>query len=418
MTETQEPRVVFDRLLAKTHVQHALVQPGGRYNEIPSALATLLFLDEEPCRFQATYDSMKGEMAPWGPSPRSIADEEAKSQFLGDDRFQRAFMTYFSMENGRFAGNSKALAISHLFSGDTPLIYGLFSGIGRPLTLLSDGIELRTAILVMESLTLSAVADFMEPMRELLTPTHSPTPTNERRLLSPEEILHRIAYDGRLSGVMKAGPGFHGVAHIFAHPPARAAVAEYVACLDTRGGPALVLQQLAALSVLLLCATHKPPGGGQQPAAFDLYLGRLPTCVNSARVLLVMMLEKQWVEEESHKVLLVRALWLVVVLVYITQLRPVIDGTLLVSKELAEERRGWECIFEKGRGGQAGLEPEGKCSHDLSLMRVLRSLRELSKAYGTVHGRLYFHAAWKLANQWREWTGLGRDREVMLNIRL
>ena len=28
-----DPRPVFDSLLAKTHVQHALVQPDGRHNE-------------------------------------------------------------------------------------------------------------------------------------------------------------------------------------------------------------------------------------------------------------------------------------------------------------------------------------------------------------------------------------------------
>ena len=31
-----DPRTVFDRLLAKTHVQHALIQPDGRHNEFPS----------------------------------------------------------------------------------------------------------------------------------------------------------------------------------------------------------------------------------------------------------------------------------------------------------------------------------------------------------------------------------------------
>ncbi|AEO68068.1 uncharacterized protein THITE_2145306 [Thermothielavioides terrestris NRRL 8126] len=354
----QGSRAAFDSLLAKAHVQHALLQPDGSHNDIPG-----------------------------------VGLEEA-------DMFQRAFMTYFSMENGRFAGNSKALAISHLFTQDPPLIYGLFSGIGRPLTLLSDGIELRAAILVMQSLTLSAV-DWMEPMCELLTrPVLAAAPPQH---LAPEDILNRVAYDGRLSGVMKAGPGFHGVSHVFASATAKAAVVEYVRCLDTRDLP-LVLQQLAALSVLLLCATHKPG----RPA-FDLYLGRLPTCVNSTRVVL-----ESWVEDHSHGVLLVRGLWLLVLLVYVTQLRPAVDGKLLVSPELAQESRGWEAIFDEFRGQAV---PEGKYA-DVDFLRALRSLRELSAVYGAVHGRLYLHAAWKLVSQWRSWTGLGINREVMLNIRL
>jgi hypothetical protein len=311
-------------------------------------------------------------------------------------------MTFFSMENGRYAGNTKALAISHLFIGDAPLICGLFSDVGRPLTLLSDGIELRTAVLVMESLTLAAV-DWMEPVHELLTDSQA---SAEGCLLSPEEILSRVAYDGRFSGVMKGGPGFHEISHVFSNPNAKAAIVECMQRLDTRD-PALLLQQLAALSVLLACATHKPG----QPA-FDLYLGRLPTCVHSARVIL----EEGWVEDDGHRVLLVRGLWLVMLLAYVTQLRPVIDGKLLVSKEVAEENRSWEAMYEELRSKEAAAE--GGRHRDFQFLRAVRSLRELSKAYESVHGRLYFHAACKLMSQWRRWTGLGISREEMLNIRL
>lgn len=36
MMTKQGSRAVFDSLLAKTHVQHALVQPDGRHNEFPA----------------------------------------------------------------------------------------------------------------------------------------------------------------------------------------------------------------------------------------------------------------------------------------------------------------------------------------------------------------------------------------------
>jgi hypothetical protein len=101
---SQGSRVIFDNLLAKTHVQHALVQLDGQYNELPAVspqrarirppkltttqdLATLLFLDETPDRLQATYSSVKRDLAPWKPSPRNIADEESKARFLGDVRY-------------------------------------------------------------------------------------------------------------------------------------------------------------------------------------------------------------------------------------------------------------------------------------------------------------------------------------------
>ncbi|GAB1317604.1 Oxidoreductase AflY [Madurella fahalii] len=399
----QGSRAAFDSLLAKTHVQHALVQPGGQHNDIPAAIATLLLLDGTPSHLQTVYESEEGHLTPWTPSPRCITDQEDSSQYLGDvraSRFQRAFMTYFSMENGRFAGDSKALAVSHLFLSTKPLVYGLFSGVGRPLALLSDGIELRAAVLVVESLTLSAV-DWMEPMRDLLTHSQLESPASE--LLSPDEVLGRVAYDGRFSGVMKAGPGFHGVTRIFSNPAARAAIVEYMQLLDCRD-LTLLLQQLSALSATLLCATHKPG----RPA-FDFYLGRLPTCVNSTRLLLETLLE-----ESSHRTLLVRGVWLLVMLTYITQLRPVIDPSLMATTGASNEGRGWSTIYQEF-SGQNTLE--GKYS-DVAFLRTMRSLWELEKAYGGVHGMLYLQAALKMASQWQEWTGLGADREPVLNIRL
>lgn len=309
-------------------------------------------------------------------------------------------MTYFSMENGRFSGDSKALAVYHLFMGTKPLVYGLISGVGRPLALLSDGIELRAAVLVVESLTLSAV-DWMEPMCDLLTHSQLGGPIDN--LLSPEEILGRTAYDGRFSGVMKAGPGFHRVAHIFSNAAAKTAIVEYIQLLDCRDLTRL-LQQLSALSVVLLCATHKPG----QPA-FDFYLGHLPTCINSTRIIFDRLLE-----ESGHRLLLARGVWLLVVLTYITQLRPVIDTSLMATVGVSDGNGGWDAILQEIRSQSS---PEGKYG-DPAFLRAIRSLRELEKAYGGAHGTLYLRAALKMASQWQEWTGLGGEREAVLNIRL
>ncbi|KAK4143089.1 uncharacterized protein C8A04DRAFT_37806 [Dichotomopilus funicola] len=400
-------RATFDRLLAAVHVQHALVRPDGTHNELPSALATLLFLGRTPEQLQTVNNSLASGLVPWTPSPRAVHDDEDKTRLLGDIRFQRAFMSYFSLENGNFGGDTRALAIHHIFSGNysgsEPLLYGLFSGVGRPLSLLADGIELQATILVMESLTLSAV-HWMERFGDLLTAPETPEPSTN--YLSPEDILGRAGHDGRFSGVMKTGPGFHGVSYVFTHPGAQAAIMEYMQYLDTRD-VMLLVQQISALSVLLLSATHKP----KQPA-FDLYLARLPTCVYSTRVLLT-----TWVVDQEQQLLLVRSLWLLVVLTYVTQLRPIIDGKLMVSEELACENATWEGVFGEPENG-AGSAGAGGEIGDVDLLRALRSLRELSRVYEGVHGKLYLHAAWKMRKQWAGWTGRGTDREAVLNIRL
>ncbi|KAK0625331.1 hypothetical protein B0T17DRAFT_270311 [Bombardia bombarda] len=390
-----ESRAVFDSLLAKTHVEHALLQPDGRHNDIPMALVTLLSIDGSPIQLQAVYESEKTGLGSWRPSPESITDEAGKTQFLGDVRFQRAYMTYFSMENGRFMGNSKALAMSHLLTGPKPLIYGLFGGLGIPMVFLGDGIELQSAILVVESLTLTAV-DWTSQIHDLLT--HPQLARLADELLPPEEIIGRVSYDGRLSGLMKSGPGYHEVSNIFLNQSARAAVLDYVHKLDCRD-IAVVLQQLSDLSVLMLCATHK----AGMPA-FDFYLGHLPALVTSLRVLVETFLE------EGHKMILVRGVWLLMVLAYITQLRPVVNRALVDSVELPEGGNVWLTMMSEFREER---------DSDLWLLRALRSLWELGKASSSDMGdSLYGKAAWKLVSEWQRWTGLGGEKEETLNIRL
>ncbi|KAK4192256.1 oxidoreductase AflY [Podospora australis] len=395
----QTSRPAFDCLLTKTHVLHALVQQDGRHNDIPTALATLLFLEGTPEMFQEIYEAKKDLFSTWNPSPGAIADEDTKTRLLGDIRFQRSFMTYFSMENGRFGGNSKVLAIAQLFTRTKPLVFGLFSGLGLPLVFLSDGIELRSSVMVVESLTVAAV-DWTDPIFEILTHPQLARPASD--LLSPEQIIRRLSYDGRFSGIMKSGPGYHGVINIFSNPNAKAAVVEYIQQLDCRN-LATLLPQLAALSVQLLCATHKP-----NSPAFDFYLSQLLITVNSARVLL------EDLEEGTHRVIVARGVWLLFILAYVTQLRPVMDTSLLFSTEHPAEDGGWTVIYNIFC--EEGIS-DGRFA-DTQYLRVLRSLRELDKAYGSVHGNLYTQAAWKLLSQWESWTGLGADREATLNIRL
>jgi hypothetical protein len=306
-------------------------------------------------------------------------------------------MSYFSMELTRFSGIPKALAFSHLLTGDKPLIYGLFAGLGRPLVFLGDAMELHSPILVVQSLTLCAV-DWIDSIHDILTHQRLGSPVSE--LLSPEQILSRIAYDGRLSGIMKSGPGFHGVSQVFANPGAKAAVLDYVHQLDCRDAGTLV-EQLSDLSAILLCGSHRP---GSQ--AFDFYLSCVPSWVNSLRVLLPSL------DGDAEKVILLRGVWLLIVLAYITQLRPVLDASLLFTDEAPGDCT-WGKVMAEFR--ERGIS-EGKY-RDLHLLRTLRSLWSLGRDRSQER-QLNLKAACKIAREWKGWTGLGADREETLNIRL
>lgn len=58
----QGSRAVFDSLLAKTHVQHALVQPDGRHNEFPTV----------SLRHLSCHRSKANTLRPWLPWSSSM----------------------------------------------------------------------------------------------------------------------------------------------------------------------------------------------------------------------------------------------------------------------------------------------------------------------------------------------------------
>jgi len=73
----------------------------------------------------------------------------------------------------------------------------------------------------------------------------------------------------------------------------------------------------------------------------------------------------------------------------VTQLRPVLDIRLLALDDCPDEETGWEMI----RQDFLAFAPFAGKYRDLEFLRVLRVLWELSKTFGSVHGRLYFDAA-------------------------
>lgn len=312
----------------------------------------------------------------------------------GKYRFQRAFMDYFSTRHAQFKGNYKALVDSQLASDARPLMHGLFGGSGEALVALGDALEVRNSILVVQALVLSSM-HFSPVICEILADPQLEQPS-AATVSRPDILLDRVAHDGRFS-ISLSGPGWHNVPAILSNTPAKAAIFEYLHQLDTRDSELLLT--LSRISVLMLCAAHKRG----QPA-FDLHLSRPLSWVHSLHTLLqhCHIQQTDW---------LTRGVWLLIILVYITQMRPHLDESLLSN---AQGEESWEHILASFRG-DAELEQERY--RDPDYLRALRSLHSLSSAAGA-DDSFHLKAAWKLENEWRGWTGLGVPREVSLNIRL
>lgn len=313
-------------------------------------------------------------------------------------RYQRAYMDYFSMRHGQMKGNARALALDQLLAEPKPLVYGLFGDFGQAFLVLSDGIEMQNPLLIVESLVLAA-ADWSNTVYDLLT--HPQLIQPPEVCLSPEVILRRIAYDGRFSGLMRSGPGFHSVSLVFSNSAARMALIDYVHLLDIEKAPD-VIDQLAQLAVQLLCAAHK-----KERPAFDFYLSFPLSFVQGLRILL------QSSDNALYGSVLIRGVWLLILLVYITQLRPCLDDSLISGSLISDGQATWDTVFSDFRS--QGDSFNG-ISMDTHYLRALRSLFEVAK--WSPENDYFLRAAWKLKSQWRGWTGFGSPKEESLNIRL
>lgn len=304
-------------------------------------------------------------------------------------------MDFFSQELLQHSGRANSMALYHLMSGREPLIYGLFAHSGQPLATLSDALELQSPIMVVQSLTLASVYHDTA-LRDLLMEVQAVEPLSPTtHYQAPSSILQAIGHDGRFSNLVHQ-PGFKaGVRHVLTNKNTRDALIHYLRLLDI-SNPTTALQPLSQLSLTLLTATHK-----HGKPAFDYYLANLPTLVNSVRILLAEF------PSGDHAALLLRGLWMMFVLTYITQMRPIVDISVQLTGALPKKETyaNWDAIFAEFRNDP--LTPDSKYV-DSQFLRTLRSIYELER-HGCCSVGDGVIAGYKLRWQWRRWAGLGND---------
>jgi hypothetical protein len=192
---------------------------------------------------------------------------------------------------------------SNLLQGPQPLIDGLVGGFGHPLILLADAFEMNSSIPATEALALNAI-DY-NALHKVLD---IPLPQHTRTLLTPQEIINRISHDQTFNELLTA-PGVQNTAIILTNLEAANAVFKYINLLDVTNLPNL-MAQFADLAALLESVVHKPG----EPA-FDFYLNHILTLTYSIRILLPIF-------PAEYSVQLIRSLWLLIIIAYVSQLRP------------------------------------------------------------------------------------------------
>jgi hypothetical protein len=284
--------------------------------------------------------------------------------------------------------------VSYLLRGPEPLLAGLVGGFGHPLIQLADAFELQSLELAVEALSLNAI-DYNALSKFFSIPGNNSTgkPTS-----SPDKILLEIASDSRFTHVLSHA-GVQNITALLTNQVTKAAVIEYFLKIDLSDIPTVVTQ-LADLAVLLLCAAHKPG----EPA-FDFYLNHALTFVWCLKVLLPVF------PRPDDTLVIVRCAWLLIVLAYVTELRPILTPALVEDVTITPGT-GWEAVFQ---GFHTGDDLQGKYL-DAHFLRALRNLMEFGKV-STENETFYLRAAVKLSEEWKGWSGLANEGEVELNVR-
>lgn len=372
------------------------------------ALASIFLLGGSSTQLQAVYDAKKGKLQSWSMSPFPIHSMESREEHLGDARFQRAYMDHFSLQHVR-KGSRQTIqwAASNLIAttGGKQLLYGLFAGFGQSLFFLSDGMEIPSALMIVQALTLAAV-DWHQKIQDFVVacafPQHFHGP--DRYQSSPTFILQRVGEDGRFSGLR--GPGVESTVSILSDPRRKAAIMQHVGQLDV-SDINTTLCDLSHLSILAACATHKRG----QPA-FDRCLALFPAFVVSLRVLLKGFEEPDAGFGAADRITLVRGIWMLIVVAYIRQLRPKIDDLVV---PMLDNPPSWEQLLA---GFHRDSFSASSVYQDARFLRLLRSIRRLAEDNDLCDSAWYRRMAAHLINNWCGWSGEGHAQDEYLNVRV
>ena len=116
-------------LLRANHVNHSVIYHNLQYdNHLPHILSSAYILGANENQLQRIYDVEARELEPWEPSPAEITRDDWQD-FLGDKRYQRAYVDFFEDRLAMDHGYDWSKVIHrYMFEGEKPLVNGLVGG--------------------------------------------------------------------------------------------------------------------------------------------------------------------------------------------------------------------------------------------------------------------------------------------------
>lgn len=397
----KRPRTL-KHLIKANHVNYSILYHNLQFdNHMPHLLGSAYLLGANHNQLEKIYEVESKQLEAWKDSPAEVTEDDWRN-FLGDKRYQRAYVDFFEDELAlKYSYDWKAVAEEYLFSGKEPLINGLIGGcklmkqttkntlltaelVGHPLIHLGYAYELNSKEIGMEALALVASSyNFLHkyldyPYGGEFSVLSGDTPYTTT---SPLEILHKISDDKRFDGLFE-NRGYDNVEILFNEH--EELVLEYWNAW-TISDPKKQFQESQEAAVALLTRTVKPG-----THAYDFFLVHILTTSHAVRILLPMIPKKYHID-------LVRQWWLLTIAVYIAQLRPKINDDIEVKPV-----KQWHYVEDKAINGPWAT--------DAHYVKALRAIKEAAFTWGDVHER-YLAAAITFADDFKGWTGFGSAEE-------
>jgi hypothetical protein len=137
-TSPEKRARTLKHLLKANHVNHSILYHNLQFdNHMVHILCSAYLLGADSPHLHHVYAKEAESLEPWPESPQEVVEDDWRD-FLGDKKYQRAYIDFFEdiLASHAYSYDWKKVVSKYMFQGDEPLVNGLIGG--RMLTSLSD----------------------------------------------------------------------------------------------------------------------------------------------------------------------------------------------------------------------------------------------------------------------------------------
>lgn len=399
-TSTEKRDRRLKHLLKLNHANFSILWNHRRFhNHTPHILGSAYLLGGSADHLTEIYEHAAHEgHEGWEDSPGEIALHDYRD-FLGKREYQRAWVDFFEDQLVDHNYDWKQVAARFLFErGDknTPNPYPLFScltaGLGHPLIHLGYAYELSSREVGMEALGLAATC-YDPKLAALLEANSTATSSNSTAspltysTSNPFEVFARTQADKRLDSHFSK-PGGNNLSRLLSEKALTSILMEHFNAWKI-STPKTAFEQSQRLATALLISTssEKPVCGH----GYDFFLLHALTTSHACRILIPFL-------PAEHQIPLVREWFLIVLALYISQLRPTVSVQQVKDYDL--NGKTWDDAVT------LALESEHK--FDEHYVKGIRAVKEAANLWGD-EDQFFEKAAVKFATEFEQWQGFSQQ---------